>query len=183
MFVWFGEIAIAPIASESSWDIIGSQVAPPLTVFHTPPFAAPAQTMFPLLGLTARHLTRPFTFRGPTLCQSSGKNGHRKGGHKGRGGQRHGGHGQPSSGQRQRGGQMSSNSSHSGSPRSGISRPPSRRRKSSIPTPPGGRSNSPHSNPPGRSPSSVFNSPPAKTSRVTASRTASSASPRRAISS
>src|SRR5215216_4216508 len=70
-----GAMASAPIARESSCDIIGSQVAPPFAVFQTPPFAPPAQTMFSVTGWIARALIRPFTLRGPTDVHSSGKSG------------------------------------------------------------------------------------------------------------
>ena len=47
--------------------------APPVVDYHNPPLAEPAQTIFELLGLTARERTRPPTLFGPreTHCDDA----------------------------------------------------------------------------------------------------------------
>src|SRR5712692_10437070 len=60
-----GAIAMSPIVDTSSLSNTGSHVVPLFVVFHTPPDAAPTNTMLGLLSTTAKSSMRPPIIAGP----------------------------------------------------------------------------------------------------------------------
>src|SRR6266849_9989739 len=60
-----GAIAMSPIVDTPSLSNTGSHVVPLLVVFHTPPDAAPTNTIFGLLSTTAKSSIRPPMVAGP----------------------------------------------------------------------------------------------------------------------
>src|SRR5258708_8383422 len=65
MLGFFGSIVTVPIENEPWLSKIGVKLVPPLTVFHTPPAAAPMYQTFLLVGSTAMSATRPEVSAGP----------------------------------------------------------------------------------------------------------------------
>src|SRR6266404_106559 len=60
-----GAIAMSPMVETASLSKTGSHVVPLFVVFHTPPDATPANTMFGLLSTTAKSSMRPPMIAGP----------------------------------------------------------------------------------------------------------------------
>src|ERR1700730_5432097 len=69
-----GAMAMSPIVDTASLSNTGCQVVPLFVVFHTPPKATPANTIFGLLSTTAKSSTRPPITAGPISRNSSALN-------------------------------------------------------------------------------------------------------------